>query len=429
VAGVARPEIEVAPGRALLDEPTSIRATGFAPGQIVILRAAIVDQSDQRWQSEAVFVADLSGAVNLAEQAPISGAYGGVDSSGLLWSMRPASTEANEERPFPIRGLEPLTITLTVEVAGTTVAAKGMERLVIGDSVIATDVRERGIVGRLFRPPGNGTYPGVVMISGSGGGLPAIPAAFIASHGFVTLALAYFAYEDLPSALKNIPVEYFQMAVSWLREQGQVKADGVGVVGLSRGGELALMLSASEPTIRAVVGLVPSHVVWSGIGAEPDAPSWTHRGKPVPMMVPGENFRPPRPSPEERNGPIELTPLFLASLEDEVAEAQAAIAVERINGSVLVISGKEDAMWPSTLMATKVIDRLKAHNHPFRYEHIAYENAGHTLAGLPNLPAPAAPSVHPITKSLFAYGGTTQGVAKARADAWRRVFQFLRESL
>ena len=47
--------------------------------------------------------------------------------------------------------------------------------------------------------------------------------------------------------------------------------------------------------------------------------------------------------------------------------AAASIAVEKINGPVMVISGTDDQLWPSTRFSEMVIERLEAHDHPFPY--------------------------------------------------------------
>jgi dienelactone hydrolase len=348
---------------------------------------------------------------------------------GLVWSMLPAAP-AGDSGGFRPASLEPLTLTIAAEVDGRTVASAAVERLLCAGDVVATDVQEQGIAGRLFLPSGAGPHLGVIVVGGSGGGLPAEQAAFIASHGFAVLALAYFNYADLPPVLVDIPLEYFEAAIGWLLARPEVAGEGVGVVGTSRGGELALLLGATFPAIRAMVALVPSHVRWGAVG-KAGANSWTHHGKPLTIMPPSAGSAAAAASqrPEEQTAPIPLTPGFLAALEDDTAAAEAAIAVERINGPVLLVSGKDDAMWPSTLMAERALARLREHGHPYRDEHLAYADAGHTVSGLPGVPSAPLPSRHPVAGLVFAFGGTAAGVAAARQDVWPRILRFLHEAL
>ena len=57
---------------------------------------------------------------------------------------------------------------------------------------------------------GQGTYPGVIDLYGTTGGLPEYRAAMLASRGLSVLALAYFAYDDLPTSM-TLEMEYFEV--------------------------------------------------------------------------------------------------------------------------------------------------------------------------------------------------------------------------
>ena len=417
--------IRVSPQRAPMDAPVEIQLDGLEASSQVTVSAQLAGYGD-RWVSAATFVADAAGRVNLGHDAPVVGSYEGVDGMGLFWSMH---REPDGEGAYAPDGV--LTVTLAAEVGGQVVDSTQVERLLFADGVTTIRVREDGLIGTFCLPPGTGLHPGLLVLGGSGGGLGANvwQAAVLARHGFATLALAYFAMESLPERLASIPLEYFERAIGWLKGQAEVGEEKVGVIGTSRGGELALLLGATFPEqVGAVVAYVPSHVTWRGFGSGPTTPipSWTFHGGPIPMM------RRPRPAhlvpPVEPSGvPFALTPGFLASLDDRDEEQQAAIPVERIGGPVLLISGRDDAMWPSTLMADRVVERLAARGHAHPVEHRAYAGAGHAI-GLPYLPASTS-GFHPVEKRLYDFGGTQRGTAHASIDSWTRVIGFLRESL
>src|SRR6185436_11050508 len=96
----------------------------------------------------------------------------------------------------------------------------------------------------LFRPKAKGKYPGLITLSGAGGGLSESRAALRAAHGYAVLALAYFNYDDLPKNLVGIPLEYFEEALTWMEKQPYIDGERLGVMGVSRGGELVLLLGA-----------------------------------------------------------------------------------------------------------------------------------------------------------------------------------------
>jgi dienelactone hydrolase len=83
----------------------------------------------------------------------------------------------------------------------------------------------------------------VLIIGGSQGGLASTLAAdLLAAHGHPALAIAYFNGPGLPSALVDIPLEYFAGALRWLRRQPQVEPQHVLTLGISFGSEAALLL-------------------------------------------------------------------------------------------------------------------------------------------------------------------------------------------
>lgn len=79
--------------------------------------------------------------------------------------------------------------------------------------------------------------------------------------------------------------------------------------------------------------------------------------------------------------------------------------------------GARDTLWPSSAMADRVMPRLKHHQHPFPFEHLRYEDAGHAITR-PYVATEALP-----------HGGTPAGAAHANADSWPRVLAFLHGAL
>lgn len=398
-------EILVEPLSAPLDEPVEIRVAGLKPGQVITVQLSTGDRA-----SRAVFEADDRGLVDLTRHAPAEGSYSGVDPMGLFWTLERTGGKAGET-------------VLSVEGVGDRV----LERLTVPEGVERQEVRENGLVGTLFAPEDDGgDLPGVIVLGGSEGGVHETDAALLAAHGFVTFALGYFGMEGLPEHLVDIPLEYFGDAVEHLSE----RATGIGVVGGSRGGELALLLGSTFPQIGAVVSVVGSGVVTQGIGPGAnllqklsyEAASWTHQGRPLPYLpyYVGEELR-------ARIVDGEPVPLRLAfDLRDGIPE-EAEIPVERISGGVLLISSGHDDSWPCAELSEVALRRLKDHDHPFPFEHVVYPEAGHLIAGPPHRPATEV--TFPGPGVTFSGGGVPGATARARADAWKRTVEFLREQL
>lgn len=431
--GAWRPaRIDVAPADGLMDEPFSVVVRGLDAAQPVTLRSEATSDNGDRWTAWATFQPAPDGTVAVSGQAPTAGTFATADPSGLIWSMQPPREPEAGGAVDPFgSGLAPVEVKLTAEVAGHTVAETTLRRRWLAAGVTRTEVRDGGMVATYFRPAGAGPYPGVIVVGGSGGGLSELAPALMAARGFATLTLAYFGIEPLPLDLIDIPLEYFDRAIDWLLSQPGVAPGGVGFVGTSRGGELVLLLGSRLPRIKAVVGYVPSSVVNGGIGrgeARPGNPraAWTHQGKPVPFLPPAQN-RPPE-SAEVPPGGIPLTPIFLSAMADEAAAQAASIPVEQIRGAVLLVSGEDDQMWPSSMFARRIMARLEQARHPYPCAHLAYAGAGHRIS-VPNVPTRVNRGLHPVRRRIYAYGGEPAASAAARADSWPRVLAFLKENL
>jgi dienelactone hydrolase len=412
-------QIQIAPNPAMVDEVVAIRVVGLPPGAHVLLHAYTEDDAGLAWESHALFEADAGGRIDLAAQAPAGGTYSGVDPMGMFWSMAPSppATPAAEAtnhpaavRPFTKNEPTPNLVLLGAEIDGTVIASAEFERQFLAPGVLLRDVRDDGLVARLFVPPGPGPHRVVMVLGGTSGGLDTDKAAVLASHGFATLALAYFR-------------------APWLREQPSLDATRLGVLGISKGSELALLLGATFPAIRAVVAYAPSAVVWAAGGRDKLTgeihSSWTHAGRRVPFVPFRLRKFMLRSMPRYfLKKPISFSPLFTSALEDREAVERAAIPAEKTNGAILLISGDEDSLWPSSRMAQRVMDRLAAHRfaHPFR--HLRYADAGHALR-YPHLPTTLRQAHQPAMNFAAAFGGTAAGDARAQADAWREAIAFL----
>src|SRR5205823_8872003 len=269
-----------------------------------------------------------------------------------------------------------------------------------------------GLVGTLFLPPGHGRFPTVIVVSGGRGAIEEFKAAVLASHGYAALALASFAQPGLPRGLVNIPLEYFEGAIAWVRAQPWFSDRLLAVWGPSRGGELALLLGATFPEIGAVMAWTPSGVTFWALGlAEPGdthpRAAWTFRGKPLPYLQ--ENNASMEPSPAVEPGrPVAFAPVYLSHLRDTRAVERATIAVEKTRGPILLVSGADDQMWPSSALADIAMRRLETHHHPYPFRHLKYEGAGHLILvpGGPRTTRTLRLQVEGMADRLLSMGGT-----------------------
>ncbi len=417
--------IRISPNDCLVGEVVRVEITGLTPGSSATVCARMKDRQDRTWVATGVFTADSTGRIDLAQQAPTEGTYRGVDPMGLIWSVKLENPPNDNKPPAFTHDIEkPLVAAFEVESEGKTVASKELRRSFRSPGVTVAEVEEDGLVGKFYRPPGDGPLAALLVLSGSDGGINRSDGQLLASRGFAAFSLAYFKEKGLPDNLVNIPLEHLKKGLDWLASRPRVDKNRIGVVGGSRGGELALLLGATYPEFRAVVAYVPSHCVWQGLnlsGPPPDASSRTLKGEPLPYAKcrTGPAFF----AQFGTGKPMELVSLFEGGLDDADTVEKAAIAVEKIRGPVMLVSGKADAMWPSSKMADLVVERLTKHNHPHSFIHLAYDGAGHAIR------KSYLPAAGTIARDTLAFGGNEEANVKAQADSWPKVLQFLRESL
>jgi hypothetical protein len=276
------------------------------------------------------------------------------------------------------------------------------------------EIHEHGLVGVWFAPPAGKLRPAILVLGGSEGGDAGAYylGAPLAKQGYAVFGPAYFKAPGLPDNLQDVPLEYFDKAIAWMKGQPGVDPERLAVYGGSVGGELALLLASRHPELKAVVAGVPSGWVWQGInmGSWEAHSSFDAGGKPLAFL------------PYDTSKPFtSVLDLYQRSLPAAASHPEAAIPVEKIDGPVMLISGGRDQIWPSTQMSSDVIRRLDAHG--FRFEHVQldYPEAGHGVA--------TPPSEDMRVKALDSLGGTSQANAAARADMWPKVLAFLARSL
>nr|WP_179400826.1 acyl-CoA thioesterase/bile acid-CoA:amino acid N-acyltransferase family protein [Burkholderia guangdongensis] len=440
--GFARLALTVTPDDALIDVPRRIALDGAPPGARVTLASRTERAGGAVWHAEASFVADARGSVDTSRDAPVDGSYAGVSAMGLVWSQVPDDGKSRDV--FPNAVTTPLVTTLTATVdgggggggggrgggrgGGEAASARFTQRLA-ADGVTRREIREHGVVGTLYLPPGAGPHPAVMILNGSGGGINEPRAALYASRGYAALALGYFKAPGLSDYISNTPLEYFENALRWLRDTVRPAHDFVALSGQSRGGELVLLLGATFPdAVSAVVGYVPSALVHSAQNAADPAtgregPTWLLGGQPLPHIW--ENNRTASWAPyDEGPPPHRHARAMLTALDDADAVERARIRVERIRGPVMLLSAEDDGSWPSSRYSAMVAERLARHAHPYPVEHLDFERAGHAIL-FPYVPTTQLVYAHPVSGRVSTGGGEPQANALADERSWAAVQAFL----
>ncbi|XP_054054695.1 peroxisomal succinyl-coenzyme A thioesterase-like isoform X1 [Rissa tridactyla] len=224
--------VAVSPAAGLADERVETRVAGLSPGQPVTLRAVAADERGCLFQSCAHYRADGRGELHLGTDASHGGDYTGVEPMGLFWSLAPAGMEKPYQRLVPRSTGTPMKVEMLVHeghsqpgaIPGPVVAKAEVERWFTAPGVRRIRLKEGGVRGSLFLPPGDGPFPGVIDMYGDEGGLIEFRSSLLATRGFAALSLPYFDFEDLPKVMKEFKLEYFEEAARFLQRHPKAKA-------------------------------------------------------------------------------------------------------------------------------------------------------------------------------------------------------------
>lgn len=276
-------------------------------------------------------------------------------------------------------------------------------------------VDEAGVFGNYYPTVSAGTGPGVLIVGGSEGGIDGQvdrDARAISREGYSVLAMSFFRGPRQPIELALIPLETFDRALSWLKQQPEVEASRVAMIGMSKGAEAALLIASRRSDLQAVVAAVPSSVVWPGFdwakfrGLKQS--SWSLDGRPLPMLPYGRF--------SWAKGVRSIYEAGLAAITDH---PEAIIPVEKSKAPILLICGGEDQVWPSCVMAEQIVERAHRLKGPPIIV-LSYPNADHG--------AFASPLETGDKPRRFGFRRPAAGNPSAQADSWPKVIAFLREN-
>ncbi len=429
------PRFDVQPvPRLVADQALAITLEGLPPKSELRLRAervihsALLGNERRRFRSEAWFLSDAQGRIDLATAVPRRGSYEGADLRGLFWSMKPTADALHAQDKTAM-------VLLTAFNGDKLLAEARLDIASVAGAVQVEPVPE--FPGALLAKPkgATGRLPVLILLGGAEGGSGAARdhAPRLAALGYAVFGLPYYSPAAEPKGPREVPalpadfamieVRQLDAVRDWLRRRSDVDASRIGLFGASKGAEFALLAASHLDWIKAVVAVTPSDVVWEGYGwdTEPGTkPSFALDGKAL-AFVPYKGFD------EEFMRFGSGQPVHLRRPHDQgraahpAAAVRARIPVERYKGALLLLAGQDDQLWNSAAMAHNIAERRSEAG--LATELLVYSDAGHYLIG-----DGWSPTTH-YNAGLKQSGGTPQGTARAQIDARPRIVAFLRRAL
>lgn len=410
-------KLTAVPLSALVDEPVHIWVTGLAPFQVVCLQASLKDEKGNLFSSQAFYRASEVGEVDLERDSSLGGDYMGVHPMGLFWSLKPEKLLSRLVKRDVMNSPYQIHIKLchpSFPIKGVVVSPPLdnliLERWYVAPGVTRIQVKEDHIRGALFLPPGEGPFPGVIDLFGGAGGLIEFRASLLASHGFATLALAYWGYDDLPSRLEKVDLEYFEEGVEFLLRHPKVLGPGVGILSVCIGAEIGLSMAINLKQITATVLINGPTFVTSN-----------------PHVYHGQ-VNPPTPCNAEfvQTNALGLIEFYRTYEETADKDSKYCFPIEKAHGHFLFVVGEDDKNLNSKVHANQATAQLMK-NGKKNWTLLSYPGAGHLIEPpySPMCQASRMPTVIPDIN----WGGEVIPHAAAQEHSWKEIQKFLKKHL
>ncbi|XP_039261314.2 acyl-coenzyme A amino acid N-acyltransferase 2-like [Styela clava] len=413
------PTVSVSPVHVLIDKEVRILVGGLKANQNITIRSWVNGDKTDIFESYVYYTSDNNGIVDLRRQSATGGLYTGVQPMGLFTSMIPSpnndrahsrmSPKVDVEKSLEFHidvydlHLVPELINRCVPLSSTTVY-----RSYIAPGVKRQPVRNGRLRGTIFIPPGKGPFPAVIDLFGTAGGLMEFRASLLASHGYLSFALAYFAHDDLPLSAVDLDLEYFEEAKDYLKEHHSAAKGDIGVIGVSVGGTIAMTLASYVEGFKcAVVINGPSFVQYA---------TFTYKGRSWPGVDNDMNRM-----YVENNGVV-----FGSCLDsvDENNLGDAEIEFHKSKSSFLFFYSEADKAINTELMQ-RVLHHLLSKEKTCECKIITHPGAGHLLE--PPY-SPHAPLTHAKLINLpQRWGGNSKQHAEAQLSSWKEILKYLNE--
>ncbi|KAJ8373661.1 hypothetical protein SKAU_G00042410 [Synaphobranchus kaupii] len=418
---VPGPLLTVRPSRGLVDEKFEMVVKKLPPGQEVTLYALHQSEDSDYWEAFGHYITDAQGAVSVAEDVSVGGSYLGMEPMGLLWSLRPVPGSRTGLRLRKMDVCSPMLVHISVHRGhisqgfreATPLACAVAKRWYMAPGVRRVEVREKGVKGTFFLPPGPGPFPGVLDMWGGGGGLVEYRSALLASHGFVSMAMEYLPL-DKSGTNVGLTISYFENAFRIVQEHPLVAADRIALFGLSLGASVSIALAASSSDVhpRCCVCVNGGHIQSTDMLLK----DTVNEIKKLTLKFPTD----------ENNHAIWRNSIL--PIPDDPSQK---MNVGKIKCPIMLIVGLDDQNWASAECAEDMERMMKEAGNSHLLTVLSYPEAGHLIE------PPFTPLIRSSNfivqttreKVILLWGGQPKPHADAQEDSWRKTLQFLQTHL
>ncbi len=422
------------PRTSLVDEKLhGVSIHGLEPRAPVTVHLNVTNGININCDSVNIFVPDDQGKLDLDYARPLRLAglartyHQQIDSMGMFRTL--INRQGWDYRFWSADVSKPLTCTLSVYYGMMTswkhprrpLAVETFERHLMAEGVTRYEVNHGRVRGTMFLPQrADKNKPCILTLHGGTkrGKVCEDIAALLASRGFPSLALGYFGLKGLPKQLYAQPLDmsYFEEAINYVTGLPETDSSGVGLWGISKGGEVCLSMCAFFPDQIKAVTLTNCMLRALGIPVIYKDQTIKTCVMPLTTRQVGPNLF------SMRGNDFEI----LNSGEDS-----SSIPFWNTNAPFLYVASGDDHCIDSYMHGQKALESLAARGKGGNFKLLHYPQMGH-LTDLP-YSSVATSDANPGLKSRehrMYYGGDDfEAHSLGQEDAWKKTIEFYEHSL
>lgn len=352
----------------------------------------------------------VNGIVDTGASKPVGGTYTDADPSGLFWSQANTSLEFNLDIDH-LSELEEADMGHFIFDVFQDDNHQVLKFEIIRQTEDVKEIPLNDINAKLFMKESENPIGVMIHLAGEQGieGIE-INAKLLASKGIATVALPLCSYRSLPIEFKEIPLENILTSIDYIKKLEYVDETRIGLIGGTRGAELALKIGSMRDDIKVLVASNPCDVINQSIVKQftTSRSSWSYQNKPVPFskVKKFEIFK------------LYLNRIFSKqsfSMKSAYQHEQQMIDVSKITAKTLLLAGRYDERWQSEKMAKRILESLDCE--------VKLYDAGQILGGPGCLPTTA------FEHLSFGLGGTCEGNGISQNRSWHDIIEFIKSSL
>ncbi|CAO4377328.1 unnamed protein product [Caenorhabditis nigoni] len=277
--------------------------------------------------------------------------------------------------------------------------------------VTEIEVKQDGIWGVIYKPPGPGPFPCIIDTPVVDGKHCKSHAPLFASEGFLSFCFPMFDEPGLPRTLEDVDIEYLSKHIKYVQSLPYC-SDNIGLYGISFAGLIAHHLATKHPELKAVATTNGPGAFYSEKGY------MRENGKPMECETMDRSLT------ITENGVLKNKALFSDLMRR--LRPETSIKWDHISKNITfrVLSSIDDWLVDGVTNGAYIRDNLLKTGH--RVE-IDFVNSGHVTV-IPYNPQHSFGFNKFVNVNLI-FGGETSSHGKVQETAWEKHIKFFKKHL